>query len=182
MHSFAVKRSGAGSARLSERMVKSAPREAFTQVRGTGDPFGELKVRVQRACISKLGPRIFGGARDSRDFDAQVTQIVTEEIEKEETPLSDADRERLIRELTADILGYGPIEPYLDDPSVTEIMVNGYDGIYVERDGEIEPTDGRVRRRGSPAADHRQDRRRRSAGASTRRRRWSTPGCRTAPA
>jgi pilus assembly protein CpaF len=46
----------------------------------------------------------------------------------------------LIRELTADILGYGPIEPYLADDEVTEIMVNAYNRIYVERFGVIEPT------------------------------------------
>jgi pilus assembly protein CpaF len=132
--------SGAGSARLTERMVKTAPREAFAPTRGIGDPFGDLKVRVQRACIGRLGPRLFGGARTSKDFDAQVRQIVAEEISKEETPLSDADRDRLVRELTADILGYGPIEPFLEDDTVTEVMVNGFDNIYVEREGRIEST------------------------------------------
>ena len=78
----------------------------------------------------------------SNDLRKQVTDAVTQELDQEtETPLSQSDRERLIRELTADILGYGPIEPFLADDEVTEVMVNGYDSIYVERDGKIEPTD-----------------------------------------
>ena len=92
------------------------------------------------------------------------------------------DRERLIEEIAADILGYGPLEPFLADDAVTEVMVNGYDRVYVERDGKIEPTDASVRRRRPSAADHRQDR---LAGRPAHRRvarRWWTPGCRTGAA
>jgi pilus assembly protein CpaF len=66
---------------------------------------------------------------------------VNEELAKETTPLSVADRERLTREMTDDILGYGPIEPFLRDDTVTEVMVNGADRVYVERHGKIEKTD-----------------------------------------
>ena len=91
--------------------------------------------------IAKLGPRLFGGSvKASGDLRKQVTDAVTAEIGKEETPLAQTDKERLIVELTADILGYGPIEPYLADDDVTEVMVNGYNRIYVERFGVIEPT------------------------------------------
>jgi pilus assembly protein CpaF len=134
--------SGHGSARLSERMIKTAPREAvFAETRATGDPFGELKTRVQRVCIAKLGPRLFGSSQTTRDLSAQVKEVVSEEIDKEGAALAQTDRERLIRELSADILGYGPIEPFLEDDTVTEVMVNGFDKIYVERDGRIESTD-----------------------------------------
>jgi len=135
---------GAGSAKLTERLNERAPKRSFLERRSmvSGDPYGELKTRVQRACIAKLGPRLFGGAMATNDLRTQVTDAVTQEIDQEvETPLSQSDRERLIRELTADILGYGPIEPYLADDAVTEIMVNGYERIYVERLGQIEPTD-----------------------------------------
>jgi len=133
---------GAGSAKLTERLGQNAPQEDHFGERreGNGDPYGELKRRVQRACIAKLGPRLFGNVKTS-DLRRQVTAAVTQEIDKEETPLSASDRERLVKELTADILGYGPIEPFLAEDIVTEIMVNGYDQIYVEREGVIESTD-----------------------------------------
>ena len=57
------------------------------------------------------------------------------------TPLSTADRTRLVREITSNILGYGPIEPFLADESITEVMVNSHHTIYVERKGQIEETD-----------------------------------------
>jgi pilus assembly protein CpaF len=53
-----------------------------------------------------------------------------------------ADRARVASEVLDDILGHGPLEPYLRDPTVDEIMVNGYDQIYVERDGRIHSVDG----------------------------------------
>ncbi len=135
--------SGAGSARLTERLHQVAPEANHFGDRRNGlggDPYGELKTRVQRAVIAKLGPRLFGNTGAS-DLRKQVTDAVTHEIDKEETPLAKTDRERLIRELTADILGYGPIEPFLAEDAVTEIMVNGFDRIYVEREGRIEATD-----------------------------------------
>jgi pilus assembly protein CpaF len=136
---------GAGSAKLTERLNERAPkRNPLLDRRAmvSGDPYGELKTRVQRACIAKLGPRLFGSAMATNDLRKQVTDAVTQEIDAEvETPLSKSDRQRLIRELTADILGYGPIEPYLADDEVTEVMVNGYDRVYVERGGRIEATD-----------------------------------------
>jgi pilus assembly protein CpaF len=56
------------------------------------------------------------------------------------TPLTREERRQIIREITDDILGYGPLEPFLRDDSVTEVMVNAYDRIYVERLGKIERT------------------------------------------
>jgi pilus assembly protein CpaF len=58
-------------------------------------------------------------------------------------PLTTADRTRIAQEIADDILGYGPVEPYLRDPDITEIMVNGPDQIYVEAGGRIHPVDGR---------------------------------------
>ncbi len=74
----------------------------------SGDPYGALKTRVQRACIAKLGPRLFGTAMATADLRSQVTDAVTQEIDQEtDTPLSKKDRERLIAELTADISATG---------------------------------------------------------------------------
>ena len=58
---------GAGSARLTERLNEMAPKRSLMERRSmmSGDPYGELKTRVQRACIAKLGPRLFGGSMAS---------------------------------------------------------------------------------------------------------------------
>src|SRR5262249_60690047 len=54
------------------------------------------------------------------------------------TPLTRDERRELVRQITDDILGYGPLEPMLRDDSVTEIMVNAHDRVYIERGGKIE--------------------------------------------
>ena len=63
-------------------------------------------------------------------------------LAQDETPLTVADRARIAQEIADDILGYGPLEPYLRDADVTEVMVNGFDSIYVERAGRIHQVDG----------------------------------------
>ena len=54
-----------------------------------------------------------------------------------------ADRARIAQEIADDILGYGPIEPFLRDPDITEVMVNGPDDICIERSGKLQQVDGR---------------------------------------
>ena len=138
---------GAGSARLTERLndMPGGQPEAvlLDEVRrtdGAVDPYGELKRRVQRACIVRLGPWLFSNDNQEALL-PKVREAVTSEIDGDGTPLARIDRERLISEITSDILGYGPIEAFLADDSVTEVMVNGFDRIYVERTGVIEETD-----------------------------------------
>ena len=62
-------------------------------------------------------------------------------VEEEQIPLTGPERQRLIREIIDDVLGHGPIQRFLDDPAVTEVMVNRFDQIYVERDGQLHLTD-----------------------------------------
>ena len=62
-------------------------------------------------------------------------------IDAEQRPLSQSDRSRIAQEVSDEILGHGPLEPLLRDATITEIMVNGPDSIFIERDGRIVPTD-----------------------------------------
>ena len=102
------------------------------------DPYAELKAAVHHACIAKLGQELF--KEDSSDLGDRVYKAVTEELALAGTPLTREERRELVRQLTDDILGYGPLERFLTDDTVTEVMVNGPDRIYVERAGKIERT------------------------------------------
>ena len=104
------------------------------------DYYGELKTRIHRECISELGPALFRQDVPYDQLAARVLRVVAEQLTLERTPLTRDERSRLTREITDDILGYGPLEPLLADNSVTEIMVNGFDSVWVERHGKIEPT------------------------------------------
>jgi pilus assembly protein CpaF len=113
--------------------------EAPVQHRTVVDPYAELKTRIHHACISKLGPQLFT-TEATEDLSETVLRAVTEELTLDKTPLSREERRELVRQITDDILGYGPLEPFLQDDSITEIMVNNFDQIYIERAGKIERT------------------------------------------
>jgi pilus assembly protein CpaF len=104
------------------------------------DPYAELKTRIHHACIAKLGPQLFT-TETNEDLHEQVHRAVTEQLALDRTPLTREERRRIVRELTDDILGYGPLEPLLRDDDITEVMVNNYDRIYIEREGKIERTE-----------------------------------------
>jgi pilus assembly protein CpaF len=104
------------------------------------DPHAELKTRIHRTCIARLGSA-FLNLEASDELARRVRGIVVEELNAEEAPLSPSDRAELERQIAADILGYGPLEPFLQDPTVTEVMVNGSDQLYIERAGKIEETE-----------------------------------------
>src|SRR5689334_24388964 len=88
-----------------------------------GDPYAELKTRIHHACIARLGPELFA-SEASDDIADRVLRAVMEQLALDRTPLTREERRKLVREIADDILGYGPLEPYLRDPNVTEVMVN----------------------------------------------------------
>ncbi len=107
------------------------------------DPFGELKRTVHQALLDNLGPKLYDSRLTQTDLEQRVRQTLQEVLSGGDMPLTTADRSRIAGEIADDILGYGPVEPYLRDPDITEIMVNGPEAIYVERGGKIHPADGR---------------------------------------
>ena len=103
------------------------------------DPFAEVKNRIHLAVIGELGPQLFNSTMDPLSLrDRVVTDIRTHLTV--EAGISKDDRERLVAEISDDILGHGPIERLLADDSVTEIMVNGPFDIWVERQGRLYQT------------------------------------------
>jgi pilus assembly protein CpaF len=102
------------------------------------DPYAELRTRIHHACIAKLGPDLFSRDRSPEEQERLVLATVSGELAADPTPLAREDRRRLEREITDDLLGYGPLQPLLGDDTVTEIMVNGPSQVYVERGGRIE--------------------------------------------
>jgi pilus assembly protein CpaF len=103
------------------------------------DPYAELKTRIHHACIAKLGPELFK-RETTEDLSERVLRTVTEQLALDRTPLTREERRQVTREITDDILGYGPLEPLLRDDSITEVMVNDFDKVYIEREGKIERT------------------------------------------
>ena len=153
-----------------------------TAAPGSADPFGELKTRIHHDIITRIGPRLFNATSDDHELSERVGEAVAEALALDKTPLTRQERAQVTREITDDILGYGPLEPFLRDDTITEVMVNNYHTIFIERRGKITATNAQFARRPAPAAHHRQDHQPQSAAASTRPRRWSTRACPTARA
>src|SRR5437773_3388850 len=128
-----------GAAGSATTDIIGAPGRETAPTTAAHDPYSELKTRIHHACIQTLGPELFKGEARG-DISERVTRAVTEQLVLDRTPLTREERRQIIREITDDILGYGPLEPFLRDDSVTEVMVNAYDQIYVERLGKIDRT------------------------------------------
>jgi pilus assembly protein CpaF len=99
------------------------------------DSFNELKTRVQNRLISELDPRM--DLANHEEVRRTVEETFQSVLEAENIVLTRVERLRLYEAISAEILGYGPIEPLLKDDSVSEIMVNGPRQVYVERGGKL---------------------------------------------
>jgi pilus assembly protein CpaF len=89
---------------------------------------------LDRLDLEKLGKTSGDSARD------EVLVVIRSAVQGEAVPLSFAERERLAREILDEIFGLGPLEPLLKDPTVSDILVNRHDRVYIERGGKLELT------------------------------------------
>jgi pilus assembly protein CpaF len=105
------------------------------------DPFAAVKRGVHARLLEALGPRLYDAHVDQRELEVRVTEALQIVLRQEETPMTGVDRVRVANEILDDIMGHGPLEPYLRDPDVSEIMVNGHDQMYVERAGRLYSVD-----------------------------------------
>jgi pilus assembly protein CpaF len=96
----------------------------------------DLKTRVQGKLISELDPSMDVTKTD--EVRSNIEELFDSVLAEESYVLSRAERQRLFEQIVAEILGYGPLEPLLKDPTITEVMVNGPKNVYIERDGKIE--------------------------------------------
>jgi pilus assembly protein CpaF len=103
------------------------------------DPFAELKNRIHLELVRELGPQLFD-IDDADDGRSRVVAEIQRHLQAEHQ-LSRDDRERVAGEIADDIFGYGPLEPLLGDATISEIMVNGADDIWIEREGLLIHTD-----------------------------------------
>ncbi|HZP41016.1 MAG TPA: CpaF family protein [Candidatus Binatia bacterium] len=110
----------------------------------TVQEFEELKVRIHRELLEKLD--LVALASLSREQgESQIRVAIGRLLEHQSTPLSRVDRERVIEEIAYEVLGLGPLDPILQDPAVSDVLINGPDNIYVEKFGKLEKTAVRFR-------------------------------------
>jgi pilus assembly protein CpaF len=132
---------GNGASALADPAASApaTPRDKARRSGGTVDPYAELKTRIHHGVIATVGVELFKQEM-TEDLHERVMRSVTEQLVLDRTPLTREERRQIVREITDDILGYGPLEQLLRDDSVTEVMVNAFNRIYCERAGRIERT------------------------------------------
>ena len=112
---------------LADRLAKASQRDRIADVR----------LRVQERLVEVLGPRLYDSTLSDTELEGLVHQRLRELLDEEEGPLSAQEKLLIVRQIGDSVLGLGPLEPFVRDPDVSEIMVNGWDTIYVERAGKL---------------------------------------------
>jgi pilus assembly protein CpaF len=100
----------------------------------------ELKRKIQRKIMEQ-----FGNEQDIDKVVSEIEPITLEIIKKDQGDFRRVNMKKIVQEIINDITGYGPINPLLQDPEITEVMVNGPDMVYVEKEGKLEFTDVKFR-------------------------------------
>jgi pilus assembly protein CpaF len=101
--------------------------------------YQQVKADLHRKILDRLDLEKLGRT-NSETAREEVLILIRTSVNSEAVPLSFAERERLSREILDEIFGLGPLEPLLKDPSISDILVNRFDRVYIERAGKLEPT------------------------------------------
>jgi len=112
---------------LADRLAKSQQK----------DRIADIRVRVQERLVEVLGPSLYDATMSDTELEGLVHQRLRELLDEEEVGLSAQEKMLIVRQIGDSVLGLGPLEPFIRDPEVTEVMVNGWDAIYVERAGKL---------------------------------------------
>jgi len=102
------------------------------------ESFREAKYRVQTRLINELDPKL--DLTNQVEVRRQIEELFGKIADEEGLALTRAERVRMLEQITDEILGLGPMEPLLRDETVTEVMVNGPQQVYIEREGRLELT------------------------------------------
>src|SRR5947209_14658078 len=121
------------------RTVQASTAEGARAARRTTSASWQAsKLKVRELVLTEVAPKASG--LSSEALAAEVRSALDNIIQREEVKVSPRERRAFVQEMISDTLGYGPLDPLLADASVTEIMCNNYDDIWIERDGKLQHT------------------------------------------
>lgn len=123
------------SSRLIDR-VRNAQQNASGDDSGPED-FSRIKAELHKELVASLD---FDQVRKTprEELKARLRRSLSETIQNRQLPLNRAERDRLADEILDEITGLGPLEPLLEDDTISDILINGHETVYVERNGRLE--------------------------------------------
>ena len=127
---------------LRERLIKDPSNGAAStnSFSGTGqNSFQEMKARLHRTLINRMDLTKLSSLTQEQVHD-EVARLAENVLAQEAMPLSASEREKLVNDVQHELFGLGPLEPLLADPTISDILVNRHNTIYIERRGKIEST------------------------------------------
>ena len=110
----------------------------------TSQIFQDARTRVHRQLLERLNLSSVAN-RERSELDEEIGKIVRQILAQDEAPLNQQEKERLLKEILDDVFGLGPLQPLIDDPGISDILVNTWKQVVVERNGKLEPTNVRFR-------------------------------------
>jgi len=110
----------------------------------TADRYFELKSEIHRKLIGVLNLERVSSLPKDR-IRAEIGRVVESLLEDERVPMTTAEQNKIIEEVLDEVLGLGPLEPLLKEPSISDILVNGYNKVYIERNGRLALTQVRFK-------------------------------------
>jgi pilus assembly protein CpaF len=129
---------------LSERVAAARQSESADVSTNRTDALGDLRGRLHFKVVEELGPTLYDRGMSDAELRLRVLEMLEWAVDQEQgLPLTSADRRALLNEIASDVLGYGPIDPLLNDPDVTEVMANGPYDVYYEKNGRILKSDAK---------------------------------------
>ncbi len=117
----------------------SAPFSPTAGVTDAEQQFQRLKTRIHEELIESIDLSVIGQL-DEHQFSNQLVPLAEELCRRRGADLTDAEQQRLLGSVLDEVFGLGPLEPLLSDPSITEILVNSPDEVFIERRGRLERT------------------------------------------
>jgi pilus assembly protein CpaF len=125
---------------LRERLIKETITGPGNGADGSGQhSFQEMKSRLHRALINRMDLTKLNTLTPDQ-VHAEVSRLAESVLAQEAMPLSASERDRLVNDVQHELFGLGPLEPLLADSSISDILVNSYRKIYIERRGKLEVT------------------------------------------
>ena len=115
------------------------------------DALTKMKERATAALFERVGAKLNDPTMSEDKLHALVRAELNTVVEEDQVPLTTEQRQRLISDVQDDVLGHGPLQRLLDDVTVTEIMVNGPDQIFIEQNGRLTRSSRPLRVRGAVA-------------------------------
>ena len=125
------------------RTHSSRSNNATTLTR-TADRYFELKSEIHRKLIGVLNLERVSSLPKDR-LRAEIGRVVERLLDDERVPMTTAEQNKIIEEVLDEVLGLGPLEPLLKEPSISDILVNGYNKVYIERNGRLALTQVRFK-------------------------------------